>query len=97
MGITCGSGGGTNASILGFDSINDLSHVSWYLERIKALEIENPYLHEKFTEVHFMVKDKQEKFNSVSPDMKLEQIIQKASKQPGGKIGEQRKETYVAE
>ena len=80
MGITCGSGGGTNASILEFDSINDLSHASWYLERIKALEIENPYLHEKFMEVHFMVKDKQEKFNSVSPDMKLEQIIQKASK-----------------
>ena len=31
-------------------------------------------------EVHFMVKDKQGKFNSVSPGMKLEQIIQKASK-----------------
>ena len=44
-----------------------------------------------------MVKDKQEKFNSVSPDMKLEQTIQRASKDPGGIIGERWKETYVTE
>ena len=36
-------------------------------------------------------------FNSVSPEMKLEQTIQRASKDPGGAIGEQREETYVAE
>ena len=46
---------------------------------------------------HFVVKDKQKKFNSVSPDMKLEPTIQRTSKNPGRIIGEQRKETYVAE
>ena len=74
---------------LGFDSINYLRHASWHLERIKkALQTENPYLYEKFIQGHFVVKDKQEKFNSVSPDMKLEQTIQRASKDPGGIIGE---------
>ena len=48
-------------------------------------------------QLHFVVKDKQGKFNSVSPDMKLEPAIQRASKDPGGIVGEQRKETYVAE
>ena len=46
---------------------------------------------------HFAVKNKKGKFNSVSPDMKLEQTIQRTSKDPGGIIGEQQKETYVAE
>ena len=46
---------------------------------------------------HFVVKDKQGKFNSVSPDMKLEQTIQRANKDPGERFGQQRKETYVAE
>ena len=45
---------------------------------------------------HFVVKDKQRKFNSVSPDMKLEQTIQRTSKDPAGIIGEQGKETYIA-
>ena len=79
------------------DSISYLKHAWWYLERIKALESENPYLYETFMKGHFVVKDKQGKFNSVSPDRKLEQTIQRASKDPGGIIGEQRKETYVAE
>ena len=41
---------------------------------------------------HFVIKHKGGKFNSVSPDMKLEQTIQRASKDTGGIIGEQRKE-----
>ena len=44
-----------------------------------------------------VVKDKQGKINSLSPDMKLEQTIKRACKDLGGIIGEQRKETYVAE
>ena len=43
---------------------------------------------------HFVGK---EIFNSVSPDMKLQQTIQRTSKDPGGIIGEQRKEACVAE
>ena len=56
---------------LKFDRIKDLRHALWYLERIKDLESENPYYYEKFMQRHFVVKDKQGKFNSVSPDMKL--------------------------
>ena len=43
---------------------------------------------------HFVGK---EIFNSVSPDMKLQQTIQRTSKDPVGIIGEQQKEAYVAE
>ena len=82
---------------LEFDRTNYLRHASWYLEPSKPLEGENPYLYETFMQGHFVVKDKQGKFNSASTDMKLEQTIQKASKDPGGIIGEQRNETYVAE
>ena len=71
---------------LEFDSINYLRHASRYLERIKALESENPYLYEKFMQGHFVVKDKRGKFNSVSRDMKLEQTIRRAGKDPGGII-----------
>ena len=74
---------------LEFETISYLRHASWYLERIKALESENPYLYEKFVHGQFVVKCKQEKFNSVYPDMKLEQAMQRASKDPGGIIGEQ--------
>ena len=43
---------------------------------------------------YFVVKDKQGKFDTISPDMKkLEQTIQRASKDPDGIIREQQKET----
>ena len=70
---------------LEFNSINYIRHAPWYLERINA--IKNPYLYEKFMQGYFVVKDKLGKFNSVSPDMKLEQTIQKASKDPDEIIG----------
>lgn len=52
-----------------FDSINYLRHPSWYLRRIKVLESKNPYLYKTFMQEHYVVKDKQRKFNGVSPDM----------------------------
>ena len=60
---------------LEFDRIKYLRHASWYLHWIKALETENLSVHETFMQGHFVVKDKQEKFNSASPKMKLEQKI----------------------
>ena len=42
---------------LEFDSINYLRNASWYIKKIKALEIENPYLYGKFMQGHFVVKD----------------------------------------
>ena len=82
---------------LEFDSINYLRHAPCYLKWIKALESENPLLYEKFMQGHFVGKDKQGIFNSVSPDMKFQQTILRTSKDPGGIIGEQRKEACVAE
>ena len=46
---------------------------------------------------HFVVKDKEWKFNSVAPDMKLEQTIQKSLKSSKGIVGQTRKSNYVAE
>ena len=74
---------------LEFDSINYLIYASWYLKRIKVPESKNPYFYKTFMHKHFVVKDKQRKFNRVSPEMKLEQIMQRAIKDPDGIIGEQ--------
>ena len=82
---------------LEFDRINYLRHASWYLHWIKALETENLSVHETFMQGHYVVKDKQEKFNSASPKMKLEQKIQRGSKGPDGIMQDQRKKIYVAE
>ena len=82
---------------LEFDSINYLRHASWYLHWIKALETENLSAHETFMQEHFVVKDQQEKFNSASSNMKLEQKIQRGSKGPDGILEDQRKKIYVAE
>ena len=45
----------------------------------------------------WVIKDKEGRFNSVSPDIKLEQTIQRVSKDMGGIIGEQQEEAFVAE
>ena len=63
-----------------FDSINYLRHASWYVEKIKTLKAERRWLYDRFMDGHFVIKDKKGKFNSVSPDMKLEQTIQRAVK-----------------
>ena len=58
-----------------FDSINYLRYASWYLERIKRLELDSPFLYRKFLQGHFVVKDKPGRSNLVAPDVKLEQTI----------------------
>ena len=55
--------------LLEFDSINYIRHASCYLKWIKALESESLYLSEKFMQRYFAFKDKQEKFNCISPDI----------------------------
>ena len=82
---------------LEFDRINYLRYASWYVEKIKVLRSDNRYLYDNFMAGRWVIKDKEGRFNSVSPDMKLEQTIQRVSKDDGGIIGEQRKEAYVAE
>lgn len=58
-----------------FNCLNYLRYGSWYLEVMKRLQIDCPYLHEKFLEGLFVVSEKPASFNAVAPDMKLEQTI----------------------
>ena len=45
----------------------------------------------------FVVKGKPGTFNNVSPDMKLEQTIQRSKKSQSGIIGQTRQNNYVTE
>lgn len=80
-----------------FNCVHYQRYGAWYLERIKKLEVDNPFLYEKFMKGHFVVRDKEGKFNSVAPDMKLEQTIQRSKKSSKGIVGQTRKSNYVAE
>jgi len=40
-----------------FDAVNYVRYASWYLERIKVLEVTNPSLYRRFRIGHFVVKD----------------------------------------
>ena len=70
-----------------FDCINYLRYASWYLERIEVLEVEQPILFRRFMMGQFVVQDREGgKFTAVSPDMKLEQTINRSEKGPGGHV-----------
>lgn len=83
-----------------FDCINYLRYASWYLERIEVLEVEHPMLFRRFMMGQFVVQEKEGgKFCAVSPDMKLEQTINRSEKGPGGHVivGSSGDESIVAE
>ena len=80
-----------------FDAINYLRYGSYYLEKIKVLEAEHPELYRRFLMSGFVVRDHSDSFNAVSPDMKLEQTIQRASKSQGGIVGQTRNSAVVLE
>jgi hypothetical protein len=46
---------------------------------------------------NFVIKTKEGRFNAVAPDLKLEQTIQRAQKDPKGIVGQNRKVEYVAQ
>ena len=62
-----------------FDAVNYLRYGSYYPEKIKVLKAEHPDLYRRFMS-EFVVRDRVGSFNSVAPDMKLEQSIHLASK-----------------
>lgn len=80
-----------------FDCVNYLRYGSWYIEKIKRLKLDCPYLYQKFCDGHFVVKEKNGQFNAVAPDMKLEQTIQRSQKSSKGIIGQTRRSEYVTE
>ena len=79
------------------DSINYLRYGSYYLEKVKLLETEHPSLYLEFLAGNFVIKTNKGFFNAVSPDLKLEQTIQRAQKDPKGIVGQNRKDEYVAQ
>ena len=79
------------------DSINYLRYASWYVEKMRKLPSEHQEIYNEFMEGKFVVKTKCESFNAVSPDMKLEQAIQRSKKSSGGIIGQTRQDSYISE
>lgn len=80
-----------------FDSINYLRYASWYLEKLRMLPKEHPEVYHKFSTGHFVVQKSSRSFSVVSPDMKLEQTIQRSQKSSKGIIGQTRQQMYVTE
>jgi len=64
--------------------------------RSKCWRFEHPGLYRRFMS-DFVVRDHPGSFNSVAPDMKLEQSIQRASKIRGGIVGQTRNSAKVVE
>ena len=64
---------------------------------MRKLPDEHPEIYKEFMKGNFLVKTKPGNFNAVSPDMKLEQTIQRATKSESGIIGQTRKASYVTE
>ena len=79
------------------DSINYLGYASLYLEQMRKLPIYHPEIHVVSMSGHFVVQQINGSFNAVSPDMKLEQSIQRSQKSVHGIIGQTRKSKYATE
>lgn len=79
------------------DSINYFQYASWYLEKMRKLLDEHPDIYKEFLLGKFVVKTDSCRSTAVSPDMKLEQTIQRSKKSTGGIIGQTHKEAYVTE
>ena len=78
-----------------FDSINYLRYGSLYLQNMRRLPEEHPYIYTEFMQGYFVVKQRYGSFNAVAGDMKLEQTIQRSQKSAGGIIGQTRQSEYV--
>ena len=79
------------------DSINYLRYGSLYLECMRKLPETHPQVYEQFFRGNFVVKTNPGTLNAVSPDMKLEQTIQRSQKSSKGVIGQTRQANYVSE
>ena len=61
------------------------------------LQKEYPDVLQHFNNGQFVVQPSPGSFKANSPDMRLEQTIQRSKKSPGGIIGQTRKEAYISE
>ena len=76
------------------DSLNYLRYGSWYLEKMGMLQKEYPDVLQHFNNGQFVVQTSP---GANSPDMRLEQTIQRSKISPGGIIGQTQKEAYISE
>ena len=82
---------------LGCDALNYLRYGSFHLELLKRAKITHPELYASFIKGNFVVKRTTGSFNAVSPDLALEQTIQRSAKSSHGIIGQTKSAEYVAE
>ena len=81
----------------GCDSINYLHYATFCLESMLRIPTDHPTIYEMFIKGYFAIKGSHRKFSGVSPDMKLEQTIQRAQKSSSGIIGQTRRISNVSE
>ena len=79
------------------NSINYLRYASWYLEKMRKLPEDHPKIYEKSIKGGFVVQTKPGFFQSTSPDIKLEQTINRLQKSSGGIIWQTRVAAYINE
>ena len=83
-----------------FDAYRYLRITSWYYERAKVLEKTHPSLFRRFMMGYFVVRDSPNSvFVAVSPDLKLEQSINRFSNGPGAPaaVGKQGSDAALTE
>lgn len=64
---------------------------------MRKLKNKHPDLHEEFSKGKFVVQTTKGAFKAVSPDMKLEQTINRSQKNSGGIIGQTKTSSHVSE
>ena len=81
----------------GCNSINYLRYTMFYLKSMHKLPTDHPGIYGMFMKGCFAINESHRKFSDESPDMKLEQTIQRAQKSSSGIIGQTRRISYVSE
>ena len=79
--------GTPTSNLLGCDALDYLSYRSLILSSLKRAKITHPELYDALVKRNFVVKRKPGPFNAVSPDLALEQTIQRSAKMSYGLIG----------
>ena len=64
---------------------------------MRISETEYPRIYEEFANGHFAVQVEGGAFSANSPDMRLEQTIQRSKKGVGGIIGQTKQEGFITE
>ena len=70
------------------DCISYLRYATWYLEKERRLDQKHPDIHTEFLGGRFVVQTPVGTFKAVSPDMKLEQTINRYQKSSNGIVGQ---------